>query len=56
VPPLKVPYTPLTKKDFADNNLKMILGFFWSLFKKYRIQTIKQDGLFTIFDLSRQIF
>jgi hypothetical protein len=30
-------------EDFADNNLKMILGFFWSLFKKYRIQTIKQD-------------
>jgi len=30
-------------EDFADGNLKMILGFFWSLFKKYRIQTIKQD-------------
>jgi len=30
-------------EDFADHNLKMILGFFWSLFKKYRIQTIKQD-------------
>jgi len=30
-------------EDFADSNLKMILGFFWSLFKKYRIQTIKQD-------------
>jgi len=31
-------------EDFADQNLKMILGFLWSLFKKYRIQTIKQDG------------
>jgi len=30
------------EKDL-DGNLKMILGFFWSLFKKYRIQTIKQD-------------
>jgi len=30
-------------EDFADGNMKMILGFFWSLFKKYRIQTIKQD-------------
>jgi len=30
-------------EDFADGNLKMILGFFWNLFKKYRIQTIKQD-------------
>jgi len=30
-------------EDFADNNLKMILGCFWSLFKQYRIQTIKQD-------------
>jgi len=30
-------------EDFADANLKMILGFFWSLFKKYRINTIKQD-------------
>jgi len=30
-------------EDFADHNLKMILGFLWSLFKKYRIQTIKTD-------------
>jgi len=30
-------------EDFADGSLKMILGFFWILFKKYRIQTIKQD-------------
>jgi len=30
-------------EDFVDHNLKMILGFLWSLFKKYRIQTIKQD-------------
>jgi len=30
-------------EDFADQNLKMILGFLWSLFKKYRIQTIKHD-------------
>jgi len=30
-------------EDFADHNLKMILGFMWSLFKKFRIQTIKQD-------------
>jgi len=30
-------------EDFADHNMKMILGFMWSLFKKYRIQTIKQD-------------
>lgn len=31
-------------ENFADNNLTLILGFFWTLFKKYRIQTIKQDG------------
>jgi len=30
-------------EDFADKNLKMILGFLWTLFKKYKIQTIKQD-------------
>jgi len=30
-------------EDFADSNLKMILGFFWSLFKQFRIQVIKQD-------------
>lgn len=30
-------------EDFADDNLKMILGFFWTLFKKFKIQTIKQD-------------
>jgi len=30
-------------EDFADQNLKMILGFLWSMFKKYRIATIKQD-------------
>jgi cortexillin 1/2 len=30
-------------EDFADDNLKIILGFFWTLFKKFRIQTIKQD-------------
>jgi len=30
-------------EDFADRNLKMILGFFWSLFKRYRIQTIKHE-------------
>ncbi len=32
--------------DFADQNLKLILGFFWSLFKRYRIATIKHQGLF----------
>jgi cortexillin 1/2 len=31
-------------EDFADGNLKLILGFLWSLFKRFRIQTIKQDG------------
>jgi len=30
-------------EDFADQNLKMILGFLWSLFKKYRIATIKHE-------------
>ena len=30
--------------DFADGNLKLILGFLWSLFRRFRIQTIKQDG------------
>jgi hypothetical protein len=30
-------------EDFADDNLKMILGFLWSLFKRYRISVIKQD-------------
>jgi len=30
-------------EDFADGNLKLILGFLWSLFKRFRIQTIKQD-------------
>jgi len=30
-------------EDFADQNLKLILGFFWSLFKKYRIATIKHQ-------------
>lgn len=30
-------------EDFADENLKMILGFMWSLFKRYRISVIKQD-------------
>jgi len=30
-------------EDFADHNLKMILGFLWSLFKRYRIQTIKHE-------------
>lgn len=28
-------------EDFADQNLKMILGFFWTLYKKYRIAVIK---------------
>eukprot|EP01116_Phalansterium_solitarium_P008781 TRINITY_DN22743_c0_g1_i1.p1 TRINITY_DN22743_c0_g1~~TRINITY_DN22743_c0_g1_i1.p1 ORF type:complete len:460 (-),score=130.21 TRINITY_DN22743_c0_g1_i1:256-1635(-) len=30
-------------EEFVDHNLKMILGFLWTLFKKYRIQVIKQD-------------
>eukprot|EP01114_Cavostelium_apophysatum_P007750 TRINITY_DN1992_c0_g1_i1.p1 TRINITY_DN1992_c0_g1~~TRINITY_DN1992_c0_g1_i1.p1 ORF type:complete len:501 (+),score=239.35 TRINITY_DN1992_c0_g1_i1:62-1564(+) len=30
-------------EDFADQNLKMILGFLWSLFKKFRIQVIKHE-------------
>jgi len=30
-------------EDFADQNLKMILGFLWTLFKKYKIQTIKHE-------------
>jgi len=30
-------------EDFADKNLKMILGFLWTLFKKYKIQTIKHE-------------
>ncbi|PRP77624.1 hypothetical protein PROFUN_00485 [Planoprotostelium fungivorum] len=29
-------------EDFVDENLKMILGFLWSLYKKYRIANIKQ--------------
>jgi cortexillin 1/2 len=33
----------ISAEEFADENLKMILGFMWTLFKKYRIQTIKQD-------------
>jgi len=28
-------------EDFADHNLKMILGFFYLLYKRYRIATIK---------------
>lgn len=30
-------------EDFADQNLKLILGFFWSLFKRYRIAVIKHQ-------------
>lgn len=30
-------------EEFVDHNLKMILGFLWTLFKKYRIHVIKQD-------------
>jgi len=35
--------TTTSAEDFADKNLKMILGFLWTLFKKFRIQTIQQD-------------
>lgn len=31
--------------DFADHNLKMILGFFWTLFKRFKISTIKEGGM-----------
>jgi cortexillin 1/2 len=30
-------------EDFADHNLKLILGFLWTLFKKFKIQTIKHE-------------
>eukprot|EP01114_Cavostelium_apophysatum_P013515 TRINITY_DN328_c0_g1_i1.p1 TRINITY_DN328_c0_g1~~TRINITY_DN328_c0_g1_i1.p1 ORF type:complete len:439 (-),score=191.01 TRINITY_DN328_c0_g1_i1:119-1435(-) len=30
-------------EDFVDHNLKMILGLLWSLFKKFRIATIKHQ-------------
>jgi len=30
-------------EDFIDSNQKMILGFLWTMYKKFRIQTIKQD-------------
>jgi len=30
-------------EDFVDQNLKMMLGFMWTMYKKFRIQTIKQD-------------
>jgi len=33
----------ISAEDFADKNLKMILGFLWSLFKKFRIQVIKHE-------------
>lgn len=33
----------ISAEDFADENLKMILGFLWSLFKIYKIQTIKHE-------------
>jgi cortexillin 1/2 len=30
--------------EFVDKNRKMILGFLWTCYKKYRIQTIKVQG------------
>jgi cortexillin 1/2 len=30
-------------EDFADHNLKMILGFLWTMYKKYRIAVIKHE-------------
>jgi len=35
--------TTTSAEDFADQNLKMILGFLWSLFKKFRISVIKHE-------------
>jgi cortexillin 1/2 len=40
---MKVAQLGIGAEDFADQNLKMILGFLWSLFKKYRIATIKHQ-------------
>ncbi|PRP86839.1 actin bundling protein [Planoprotostelium fungivorum] len=38
---LKVKTSGASAEDFADHNLKMILGFFYTLYKRYRIATIK---------------
>lgn len=30
-------------EDFLDENMKMILGFFWTMYKKYRIAVIQEE-------------
>jgi cortexillin 1/2 len=30
--------------DFVDSNKKLILGFLWTLYRKYRINVIKEGG------------
>ncbi len=32
-------------EDFVDNNKKLILGFLWALYRKYRITVIKEGGM-----------
>jgi cortexillin 1/2 len=34
----------ISAEDFVDKNLKLILGFLWTLFRKYRISVIKTNG------------
>jgi len=38
---IKIKTAGASAEDFADHNLKMILGFFYVLYKRYRIATIK---------------
>jgi len=38
---MKVKTSGASAEDFADHNMKMILGFFYTLYKRYRIATIK---------------
>jgi len=38
---MKVKTSGISAEEFADHNLKMILGFFYTLYKRYRIATIK---------------
>jgi len=40
---LTVKLVGIGAEDFADGNLKMILGFLWSMYKKYKISVIKHQ-------------
>jgi len=40
---LQVKLVGISAEDFADGNLKLILGFLWTTYKKYRIATIKVE-------------